>query len=110
MRDENDYASMSREELRVHLDRVSRETSSWIYALANAKKELNRNFNEAYNESRGKSVAERRMDAELLTTQDKNDVFEYEGMVAYCTAIRDLLVTLLQTPNTAPLFMAQADV
>lgn len=95
MRDDHDYASMSVDELRTHLERVVKELSTWTTALASVRQDRHRAFCEAYGASDGKSVAERRMDAEVATAITQGEILEYEGIVAFHTAIRDLIVILL---------------
>jgi hypothetical protein len=95
MRDEHDYASMGVAELRQNLERTVKELSTWTMALASIKKERHVAFLESYNESQGKSVAERRMEAEMATARDQAEIIEYEGFIAFHTAIRDLIKSLL---------------
>jgi hypothetical protein len=95
MRDEHDYASMGADELRQSLERVTKELSTWTHALADIKKDRHVNFLQAYSDSQGKSVAERRMDAEMATAITQGEIIEYEGIVGFHTAIRDLIVVLL---------------
>jgi hypothetical protein len=95
MRDDNDYAGMSKEELRLHLASTAKQLASWEFALAYAKKQHARSFIEAYASSRGKSVAERVREGEMASVADQGEVLENEGNVRFHTVIRDLIVALL---------------
>jgi hypothetical protein len=97
MRDEHDYASMGVVELRQNLERVVKELSTWTAALANVKKDRHVTFLQAYSDSQGKSVAERRMDGELATAITQSEIIEYEGLIGFHTAIRDMIVVLLSS-------------
>ncbi len=114
MRDENDYAGMDRQELRQNLTRVSGQLATWQFALANVRKQRNRSFLEAYSASTGRSVAEKRMDAEMGSCADQGDLFEYEGQVAFYQTLRDEIVVLLeqrqQVMMNTPDGIAMADV
>lgn len=95
MRDDNDYAGMSKEDLRTHLTATSKQLAAWQFALGNAKKQQARSFIEAYASSRGKSVSERSREGEMASVGDQGEVYEAEGRVAFHATIRDLIVTLL---------------
>jgi len=96
VRDEHDYASMGVAELRTHLERVTKELSTWTAALGSIRKDRHVEFLTAYGESNGKSVADRRMEAEVATAHLQAEILEYEGLIGFHTAIRDLIVQLLK--------------
>lgn len=95
MRDEFDYSAMGREELRSRLVETAKQLATWEYALAQAKSYRNRAFMEAYASSTGRSVADRRMEAEVASSVDQNEVLENEGQVLFYRTIRDMIVVML---------------
>lgn len=95
MRDDFDYATADGIAIRQRLVEVSKNLAAWSFALGKAKAERNQGYLEAYSSSPGKSVAERRMDAEMATAMDQGMVLEYEGNVGFYTAIRDMIVVLI---------------
>ena len=96
MRDDNDYAGMTLADLRVALSETSKQLAAWSSALADARKEHARSFAESYSQSMEKATAGRVREAELGSVTDLGFVYEYEGHVAFHTAIRDLIVTLIE--------------
>lgn len=97
MRDDFDYATTDLVGLKAHLVQTSTQLASWQFALAKAKVDRNLAYLEAYSTSPGKSVADRRMDAEMATARDQGTVFEYEGYVHFHTTVQALTVVLLRT-------------
>ena len=65
MRDDHNYHSMNRIELRAHLERVAKELATWQYALAHSRIEESRYWTDGYSTSTAKSTTERKADAEV---------------------------------------------
>jgi hypothetical protein len=94
VRDQHDYESMTIEELRGHLVRVSKELASWLYASETAK----RDHNAAYNEALGlgyKNVSEARANAEIQSGMAQREVHTAEAHVQFYRTIRDLISALI---------------
>lgn len=96
MRDDFDYHSMDRPELRSHLERVAKELATWSHALQGHRAEEHRYYIDGYKNSTARAVTERKMEAELASDFEHRQTLEAEGMVLFWTAIRDLIVTLLR--------------
>ncbi len=97
MRDDNDYASMGRRELRQNLERVTKELAVWTEVAGNARRDENLYWIDGVRNSRGKSIAERRLDGDMHADEFTREALEAEGRAGYFAAIRDLLVILLKT-------------
>jgi len=95
-RDEREYATLSRQELRAELDRISKSLAAWHVALGSAKIEHSQVFLEAYSQSTGKSVTERRMEAEYAAGMEQRQIYEAQAQVDFCTTTRDMIVVLLE--------------
>lgn len=106
-RDENDYGTMPRAQLRSELGRVTVELSAWYQSAALSKQDESNAFLVAYGASPAKSVAERRMEANLATSMQHNEVVDAEGQILRLVALRDMLVILITYEN--PLVMATAN-
>lgn len=103
MRDDNDYSSMGRPELRVHLERVLKQRATWAQAAAQARQDECLHYLDGVLNSRAKAVTERKLDGELHAGELKREALEAEGYVAYYAALAELIVTLLRTaPEEAP--------
>lgn len=87
---------MDRQQLRVELERLSKELSAWHGALARAKQEQSHVFLEGYADSKGKSVSERRMDGEYMAGPEQRITYEAQGEVDSYASLRDMVVILLQ--------------
>ena len=97
MRDDNDYSSMGRRELRQHLERVSKEVAVWSQSASVARRDECLYYVDGVQNSRGKSTTERKLDGEMHAAELKREALEAEGYVSFYAALRDLLVTLLRT-------------
>ena len=99
MRDDFDYHSMGRPELRSHLQRVAKELATWSHAWREALAEEHRYYIDGYKNSTARAVTERKMDGELSADFEHRGALQAEGEVLFYTAIRDLIVTLLEEPE-----------
>lgn len=99
MRDDNDYHRMTREDLREHFVRVSKELATWEFALGMARKDLSQAWTEGYTLSTAKSTTERKADAEVHAGPYQREVYEDEGHVRFFATIRDLVAELLRAPS-----------
>ena len=99
MRDENDYSSMGRREIRQHLERGSKEAAVWSQVAANARRDECLYFIDGVQNSMAKAVTERKLAGEMHAGECRREALEAEGRVAYFTFTRDLLVTLIQTTD-----------
>ena len=97
MRDDNDYSSMGRRELRQNLERVSKEAAVWSEVAGNARRDENLYWIDGVRNSMAKAITERKLAGDLHADEFRREALEAEGRVAYFTMIRDLLVVLLQT-------------
>lgn len=100
-RDERDYASMTVDQLRSELVRVTQQLSSWSESVAMQKANVLVPFLEAYaaaSDAGARSHAERMKQAEMATARDQASIIEADGKIAYFTAIRDMIVHLLDFP------------
>lgn len=89
---------MSPADLRLELVRESQELATWEFSLADAKRCLIRPFAEHYDETGGRSVAERVKYAEGMTIIERERITEAEGHVNYHRALCACLFELLRTP------------
>lgn len=96
MRDERDYATMTRDELRVELVRVAKDLAQWLLELAKCRQDENREFLLAYGRSTARAVNERQMEARDATTMFRNELLEAEGKVACLQTTRDMINMLLK--------------
>jgi hypothetical protein len=97
MRDDNDYSSMGRQELRRELQRVSKEITVWTEVAANARRDENLYFLDAVSSSLAKAITERKLEGDLHAGEFTREALEAEGRAAAFTVIRDLIVVLLRT-------------
>lgn len=95
---DRDYAAMSVPELRVELARTAGQLATWTRSLAQQRQAIARPFYEAYVSSQGRSHAERMKDAEAQVLVDQGEITAAEGEVDYHSAIRDMIVTLIEHP------------
>ena len=105
MRDDNDYHRMSRADLRLHLERVSKEIAVWSYASSVQRREENLYYLDGYKNSNARAVTERKMEAEMNAGHLTREAIEAEGYVAFYTPIRDLIVELLHQPDIDDLIL-----
>jgi hypothetical protein len=99
MRDDNDYHSMNRIELRAHLVRVAKELATWQYALSQSAVEESRYWTDGYSHSNAKSTTERKAEADVHAGPFTREKLENQGYVGFFTTIRDLIVELLREPD-----------
>ncbi len=97
MRDDNDYSSMGRTELRKHLERVSKQIAAWADSGHRARADECRHYIDGVRNSTARAVTERKLDGEMHAEEFRREALEAEGMVAANEAIRDLLVVLIRT-------------
>jgi hypothetical protein len=95
-RDDRDYASMTRDELRSELVRVAKDLAGWLYQLAMCRQDENREFLDAFRKATSKAVNERTIEARTATTMFRNELFEAEGQVALLQTTRDMINMLLK--------------
>lgn len=100
MRDDFDYAHADLAGLKAQLVETCTQLAAWHFAWAKAKADRNLAYLEAYSNSPGKSVSDRRMDAEMATARDQGIVLEYEGYVNFHMTARDLTALLIRTWTT----------
>jgi uncharacterized Rossmann fold enzyme len=95
MRDDFDYHSMERPELRSHLERVAKEVATWSHATYQARAEEHRYYIDGYKNSTARAVTERKMEAEIHSDFEHRQALDAESNLLFWTAIRDLIVVLL---------------
>jgi hypothetical protein len=96
VRDEHEYVEMAPAELASHLQRLSKELALAHEVRGRAAAEEHRYFTDGYRNSRGKSVAERRMDGELSADLEHRELLEAEATLASLQTIHGLVVILLE--------------
>jgi hypothetical protein len=97
MRDDNDYSSMGRQELRKHLERVTKEAAVWSQSASISRRDECLYYLDGVRNSMAKAITERKLEGEMHAGEFKREALESEGRVAYFTLLRDLLETLLET-------------
>ena len=97
MRDDNDYSSMGRGELRKNLERVSKEIAVWSQAASIARRDECLYYLDGVQNSMAKAITERKLEGEMHAGEFKREALEAEGRVAYFSAIRDCILPLLET-------------
>jgi hypothetical protein len=95
-RDERDYASMGRDELRVELVRVAKDLAGWQLQLAICRQDENREFLTAFQNATARAVNERQIEARTATTMFRNELLEAEGQVLSLQTTRDMVNMLLK--------------